>query len=425
MAYPTRLETMECDTPEDALRLLGHRDIRGGVQRVPVVFTPMRGCCGCSVVIPEGFVALVNKHGRYVGMYQSGFEWFPPWYSISHLLPTQYIVYDTPVKECPTQDNVMVTIDVTLILRIQTEEEKSCYNFCYRLGPRGLDEMLRAFQEESIRGMARKRKYNEIYDLMDSAQDKQMDAQRRELNDHFSQYGVEIADISVTNVHLPKEFADTMQEATVWQSRNEFKTLQQEYDLKVIDVREIEAKDKQKLKEDLEKFVADKDRDVAECTKRKKLVDAETGKQLAEIREQEKADVLEIRSNAELGVAKTNSTRDVKLSKIRSSGHAEADKIKIETETYLQSKKAIAESLIATNNAESLKLQASAEHFAAKQLVAKRKYEAKMRSLQSLRSLAANDSVAITGNSKDNIMAQLLANQQGGAVLGINAGGNF
>merc|ERR1712228_778878 len=234
---------------------------------------------------------------------------------------------------------------------------------------------------ESIRGMARKRKYNEIYDLMDSQQDKQLDAERRELNDHFAQYGVVITDISITNVHLPKEFADTMQEATVWHNRNEFKTLQQEYDLRKIEVRESEEK--------------------------KKNVDAETAKQLSAVREDENADVAEIKSKAELVVAKLNSERDVRLSKIRSGGMAEADKIKIETQTYLQTKKALAE----------------AEAFSAKQLIAKRKYEAKMRSLQSLRALANNNSLAISGNSKDNMLAQLLANQQGGAVLGVN--GNF
>merc|ERR1712050_414815 len=79
-------------------------------------------------------------------------------------------------------------------------------------------------------------------------------------------------DISVTNVHLPKEFADNMQEATVWHNRNEFKTLQQEYDLRKIEVREAEAKEKQKLKEDLEKFTAEKDRDVADVRKKHKLV---------------------------------------------------------------------------------------------------------------------------------------------------------
>jgi len=421
MAYPTRLETLECGSCEEAPALLGVRRVGGGVQRVPVVFTPVRGACSTSITIPKGFVGLVNRNGRYVGQWGAGFKWAAPWVNVSHLVPIQYVVYDTPVKECPTQDNVMVTIDVTLVLQIETEEEKACYNFCYKLGPRGLDEMLKAFQEESIRGMARKRKYNEIYDLMDSQQDKQLDAQRRELNDHFSQYGVHITDISVTNVHLPKEFADTMQEATVWHNRNQFKTLQQEYDLRKIEVREAEAKEKQKLKEDLEKFTAEKDKDVADVRKKKQLVLAETSKQLSVVRENETADLLDIKSNAELVVAKLNSTRDVKLSQIRSGGYAESEKIKIETETYLMTKRAAASAEVAKNDATSLKLTSDAEAFAAKQLVAKRKYEAKMRSLQSLRALAANNSVAISGNNKDNIMAQLLANQQGGAVMGINA----
>merc|ERR1712176_1229862 len=133
----------------------------------------------------------------------------------------------------------------------------------------------------------------------DSQQDKQLDSQRRELNDHFSQYGVIITDISVTNVHLPKEFADTMQEATVWHNRNQFKTLQQEYDLRKIEVREAEAKEKQKLKEELEKFTAEKDKDVADVRKKKQLVLAETSKQLSVVRENETADLLDIKSNAE------------------------------------------------------------------------------------------------------------------------------
>eukprot|EP01084_Bolivina_argentea_P295692 509149_1 len=133
MPYSTRLETLECGNCQDAPRLLGIRRVSGGVQRVPVVFTPIRGACSTAIVIPKGFVALVNRNGRYVGQWGAGFKWAPPWVAISHLVPIQYVVYDTPVKECPTQDNVMVTIDVALVLRIVTEEEKSCYNFCYKL----------------------------------------------------------------------------------------------------------------------------------------------------------------------------------------------------------------------------------------------------------------------------------------------------
>merc|ERR1711941_178854 len=95
--------------------------------------------------------------------------------------------------------------------------------------------------------------------------------------------------------------------------------------------------------------------------------------------------------------------------------------IKVETETYVQTKRANAEAECAKNNAQSLALTSSAEKFAAVQLRAKRKYEAKMRSLQSMRSLSGNNSLAIAGNSKDNMMAQLLANQQGGAILGVNS----
>merc|ERR1712113_1217713 len=124
--------------------------------------------------------------------------------------------------------------------------------------------------------------------------------------------------------------------------------------------------------EDLDKFTAEKDKEVADVRKKHRLVLAETAKQLAVVRENEAADVLEGKSNAEF-VAKLQSQRDVRLSQIRSSGVAEADMIKIETETYVQSKKANAEAEIASNNAQSLGLTSSAEKFAAVQLKAKRK----------------------------------------------------
>ena len=101
--YTTRLITMPCGSCTDAPSLLGRERKRSGIQEVPVVFNPMRGACSTSIVIPKGFVGLVNRHGRYVGKWEAGFKWAPPWVTISHLVPTQYVVYDTPVKECPTQ----------------------------------------------------------------------------------------------------------------------------------------------------------------------------------------------------------------------------------------------------------------------------------------------------------------------------------
>ena len=77
--------------------------IRDRVQYVPVVFQPVRAPCACWIIIPKGFKALVNSNGKHVGTWDAGFYCAPPWMNISHLVPLQHIVYDTPIKECPTQ----------------------------------------------------------------------------------------------------------------------------------------------------------------------------------------------------------------------------------------------------------------------------------------------------------------------------------
>jgi len=59
--------------------------------------------------------------------------------------------------------------------------------------------------------------------------------------------------------------------------------------------------------------------------------------------------------------------------------------------------------------------------YAAQQLIAKRKYEEKMRSLQTLQALSSNPNVALSGNNKDNAVAQLLSNQRNGVMLGLNS----
>jgi len=418
--YNTKLIVKSCWGCNAAPALLGQLHVERGYKMVPVAFFPKRLPCSFYVIIPKGFVGLVNRHGRYVGIWEAGMHTAAPWISVSHLIPQQYTVYDTPVKECPTQDNVMVTIDVALIFRVMTESEKALYNFAYRLGPDKLDKMLRAFQEEAIRGMVRKRKYNEVYDLMDVDHDKQLEGTKRDLNNHFNEYGIQITSLSVTNVHLPREFANNMQEESVWGTRDEFNKLEQKFSLQKIQIKEIEAKSKQKAAEDLAEFTAEKEMLVADEKKKLANVQAETRKQIAMVKEQEKYDVNTVSSKALLVDAKINAERDVKLAKIRQEGQAEYDKINIEAKTYVASKEADSQRIIATNEATSMGLMASAEQEAATQLASQREYHKKMRSLQTLRALSQNNDVCISGNHKDNIVAQLVANAKQGNVLGLN-----
>merc|ERR1719347_160844 len=98
---------------------------------------------------------------------------------------------------------------------------------------------------------------------------------------------------------------------------------------------------------------------VAEQKKKLDLVNAETGKQIAQINEQAKADILDIKSTSLLVDAKINSERDVKLAKIRQSGSARSDQLKVESSTYVATKQAEAERIIAENKAKCMELNAS------------------------------------------------------------------
>ena len=96
-AYPTRLVDLPVSYCTNAPAKLGKRKFKDGVQQVPVVFRPT-GRRLATIVIPKGYVGLVNRFGRYVGQWGAGFKWAPPWVTISHLVPQQFIVYDTQLK---------------------------------------------------------------------------------------------------------------------------------------------------------------------------------------------------------------------------------------------------------------------------------------------------------------------------------------
>jgi len=335
-------------------------------------------------------------------------------------------VYDTPVKECPTADNVMVTIDIMLVVRLDTSpgedgKHRAIFAFVDTLGPQQLSPQLNAFQEEAIRDMARNRRYNEIYDLMDAQHDEQLENTRRNLNNHFGEYGIEVTEIAVTNVHFMNAgFVTEMAQPAIYRQQDEFNKLEQAYQLKTIKIRETETKEKQIKKEDLEKLEANLQRNVQEVTKKLNKIQADTSRELADILEKEKAEILNIHSESKLEVSKIRRERDVSIAKIRSSGQAEADAIEVETRVFIEKMEADASLLISKNNASALKHKASAEMEASKLLAQKRDYDQVYKQLRVLRGIAENRQCAIAGSSGDNHIAQLLAGTQAGKVIGLN-----
>merc|ERR1719373_110425 len=96
---------------------------------------------------------------------------------------------------------------------------------------------------------------------MNTASDDLLHGTMKELNTTFQDYGVEITQMAVTNVHLPKGIAEDMQQTTIYHNQDEYHKLNQQHQLLIIENDEKEKKETQAMKEKLEQY-------EAECKKR-------------------------------------------------------------------------------------------------------------------------------------------------------------
>lgn len=207
--------------------------VTSSTREVPCLLRPDPVYCLPYRIVPTGYVGLHTHGGKFKGLWEPGRHvTTSPFDQIEYLIPKQAIVWEAPVKSCPTADNVMVEIDVTLVLKLDHSPE-SIQRFVYNLGPARLNQLLTAIQEEAIRGMARKKLYSEIYDLMDTVVDEQLENTKRSMNEQLGLYGVTVLSLTIINVHLPPHIAKNMEVETTYSSLNRFEQVKQSYNLLV------------------------------------------------------------------------------------------------------------------------------------------------------------------------------------------------
>lgn len=85
--------------------------------------------------------------------------------------------------QCPSRDNVKVSIDLALVFRIFDP-----HLFVVRLGPEKLDDMLKAYLEEVVRGLARAHLAEQMYNLSGHLTTEIVTG----LNDNLREFGVEV-----------------------------------------------------------------------------------------------------------------------------------------------------------------------------------------------------------------------------------------
>ena len=123
----TRLEALQIQSCSQASEALQRGNpVRQGYSRVAVVLQPQGRdcCCCCCLEIPKGFQALITSNGSYIGQLGEGSTFQPLWIAVSHLVPERDIVFNQSIKECATKENAMVAIDISIKLRIITDDVK-------------------------------------------------------------------------------------------------------------------------------------------------------------------------------------------------------------------------------------------------------------------------------------------------------------
>jgi len=182
MANPNPTTSLYCRDIPDA----GVANTVFGSDTSIMVARPGKTCCAFPLfwfTIPEGFYALVTKHGAhqpYVDsngksspVWPSGMHLGPPWLKVSHLVTKQSILFNTQIKGCKTKDNVTVLIDVSIVLRVMGDDPETrpgddpqnVYKFVHEVTPVGLQVQLQDAQAEAVRTLARSVYHTEVFGL--------------------------------------------------------------------------------------------------------------------------------------------------------------------------------------------------------------------------------------------------------------------
>jgi hypothetical protein len=190
----------------------------GLIKLEPVIFLPSRSLCKPWDRVPTGFVGLVRKSGKYMGVWHSGLHLcINPSIKITHLVSNRPIIFEIKQEKFRTQDNVVVKIDVSITFHINIDWEDNfetkLYNFCYGVqgdahvdfGAEQLEQILCIKQKEVIGDTINKVKYSEIKSnlILDPDYKYQMELECKEiLNKYYTEnkYCPVITSLILTNI---------------------------------------------------------------------------------------------------------------------------------------------------------------------------------------------------------------------------------
>lgn len=376
----------------------------GGGQPIVLIPDSPNICCPSTcVTVPSGPWVLQQTWFADMGAAPTGFKmiWMG-WNRISHIVTRKGISYNHPVADCPTIDNVMVRIDLSLNFQIGPDLEDA-QKFVYTLGATRLDEMLGAETEEAIRALVNKVPVMKVLDLREEF----TVAMKNGLNSTMNLYGVVINNVKITHVQLPASLEKTLQ------SRTSFETQMEEQQKKHVaqmqkmndDARqtlEMIKKNNKRLTQDLR----------AECeraliSRDEKLSAVQNAKHVKVVSANSEAEVREIKAKSKKSVSENDAQKHATELVIRIKADCDSNRVAADQDFKSRKVRAEAKLSVAQNAAKEIDADADAERQAAVELSALRDYQVQALRMNVLTGLAATTNMVFTGDTGEGVLEML------------------
>lgn len=371
----------------------------GGNQPIVLIPRKRRGI-KMFLTIPAGCACIVERNGVKLG------EWAPgrhkaDWrHRVAFVVTQHTCTYNYTVCDCATRDNVLARVDLTLVFNID-----NATTFVYKIGATHFNEMLKAVAEEALRGLVRSIDHTSIYELRASAADQLIVV----LNRTFKEFGVLFVSTTVTNVSLPADLSQCLEEASKIDSQLQEATRSQEFKMKQMnDQADLELKEitLENERQDAD-LIAQKERLAIE--KDARIAEAEAAAERAIVKEQQKAESRKVKATAALRDEQTRARTDVEKMLQKAEQDGKQRKRKKEQWAAEQLMKAEAELQQATSDAQILKLEADAEEAAVAELRGKREHDLRLEALKALEALAQSGRLVVAGKSGQQLLDALIS----------------
>jgi regulator of protease activity HflC (stomatin/prohibitin superfamily) len=377
--------------------------VRGG--NIPVVLIPRSPMLvSLALNVPSGPFVLHQKWHKNMGQLTPGVKWFwPSWNRISHIVSRAVITYNAPAQDCPTADNVLVNVDLSLTFRIGPDADAAA-NFVYKLGAHRFDELLSVQAEEAIRGLV----YSVTHDKVNDLREEFALGVLTTLNSKVNQYGVQIMNVKITDCQLPPELQLRLERTTTFKTKiseqaktheNKVRVLEDEAIKELETIRKTNARKIQELKAERRKYEVQL-REMEEKARGKARVDKVQANTRAEVAlKQAKGDDVSEMVKAKQAAEALLKRTDVEAKKRQIEAEQDANVVVRKYEGQLKSAEAEAAALVAT---------AEAEAEGAEALIEKRRYELEWARLDVMETLAGNGRRFISGAKGDAILNDLV-----------------